>query len=429
MIRTFIEKENLLRPTDRVLVALSGGADSVALLLMLLHRGYTCVAAHCNFHLRGAESDADEQFVRTLCVQHEVKLLVQHFDTTHYAKEHKISIEMAARDLRYAWFEQMLVQENAQVIAVAHHADDQVETILLNLVRGAGLRGLCGMKPRNGNVIRPLLHCTRADIENYLIVKKQAYRTDSTNAETIYKRNKVRHDLVPMLEQLNPRFKETLCQNAQHIAGYWEMTQHLVCEARQAITHQEAGNTYIDIAKLHQLPAPETVLYELLLAFGFSPDVVGQVFAATQGISGKQFFAPQHVALKDREYIIIYPTAEAVPCEWTFSKNVRPRHEKENFPTANAHIAYFDAHKMPANIELRPWREGDRFAPIGMGGRVKKVSDFFTDQKLTLQQKRDVRLLASGDEVLWIIGYRVSDTYKVTNKTTHICEVKTTKEL
>lgn len=426
-IRNYIEKEQLLQPSDKVIVALSGGADSVALLCILLDLGYKCVAAHCNFHLRDAESDGDEMFVRSLCERNGVQLFVKNFDTKAYAKEQKISIEMAARDLRYAWFHELMTQQSAQAVAVAHHADDQLETILLNLVRGAGLRGMSGMKPRNGHIIRPLLTCSREALEQYLTVKKQDYRTDSTNAETIFKRNKIRHQIIPLLEELNPNVRNTIVGNARHISGYSEMVQQMVANARADVMHEANANIYIDIPKLLHCAGAEVLLFELLQPYGFSSDVVEQIFVATQGISGKQFFAPDYTVLKDRDFLIIYPNEKQIEGELKIQKTIRERLPNEQFPTSSASVAFFDADKLPATITLRSWQLGDKFAPIGMGGKMKKLSDFFSNQKFTLQEKQSVQLLASDNAILWIVGHRISDKYKVDAQTKFVAEISIRK--
>ncbi len=425
-IQHYIEREQLLTPHAPVILALSGGADSVALLHILHALGYTCIAAHCNFHLRSEESDRDEQFVRQLCQQYNITLHVQHFDTTAHATAHKISIEMAARELRYTWFEQLRLEHHAQAIAVAHHADDQVETLLLNLARGTGLRGLCAMHPRNGHIVRPLLTATRADIEHYLRIKQQDYVTDSTNAQTIYRRNRVRHQLIPLFEELNPQFGQTCAQTTHQLAGYTHMIDALVAQARTEMTHTEGDALHIDLDKLHTQPAPETLLYELLAPYAFAPQVVGQIYAATHGISGKLFHASEYTALKDRNTLIVYPRTAENTDEYDISVNIRPISTPLSYPEATALTALFDAHTLPPTYTIRPWREGDRFAPLGMNGRQKKLSDFFADQKLTLREKQQIRVLAHHDQIIWIIGHRIADPYKITSTTTQICEITVT---
>ncbi len=422
-IQQYIDKHQLLTASAPVVVALSGGADSVALLLLLYSLGYRCVAAHCNFHLRADESNRDEQFVVNLCREMAVSLHVEHFDTHAYATQERISIEMAARDLRYAWFEQLRQSVGAQAVATAHHRDDQVETVLLNLTRGTGLRGLCGMHPKNGYIVRPLLQVSRVDIEQYLTLKHQSYVCDSTNAETIYRRNKVRHDLVPMFEALNPSFGANLAEMAHHLAGYCALIDAQVAQAREAMTHTQGSDLHINLTLLHAHPSPETMLYELLAPYGFQSDVIGQIHTATYGISGKTFYAPTHIALKDRQHIIVSPRTQGTEPSFTFERLDRQRVEHEVFPASDAFIALFDADLLPPHLELRPWREGDRFSPIGMNGRMKKVSDFFSDQKFTLHQKQSVRLLADGSTVVWIVGHRIDDRFKITPSTQRVSEI------
>ena len=422
-VHAYIEQNKLLNPGGKVIVALSGGADSVALLHILLSLHYECVAAHCNFHLRGEESERDEQFVRSLCGEWRVPLHVRQFDTEAYARANRLSIEMAARDLRYAWFRELAAREQAQAVAVAHHADDQAETVLMNLVRGAGLRGMCGMPVRNGVVVRPLLCCTRKGIEDYLRTKQIPFVTDSTNTQTDYKRNKFRHIVLPMLEQINPGIRQTLAEERDHFAGYRQMAQAYMEQAAARLVHQTDGRLHIDTAGLLREPAPETVLYELLLPYGFNATQARQLHAALDGTPGKRFESPTHYAIKDRAEIIIGRRTDCEEAKPTIKTNVRNRRPTEIFPAADADVAFFDADKLRGPLSVRHWQAGDVFRPIGLKGK-KKISDFFTDCKLDVQQKQAVWLVLSGTEVAWVAGHRIDERFKVGAGTTRVAEVR-----
>lgn len=422
-VHAYIEQNKLLNPDGKVIVALSGGADSVALLHILLSLHYECVAAHCNFHLRGEESERDELFVRSLCGEWRVPLHVRQFDTEAYARANRLSIEMAARDLRYAWFRELATREQAQAVAVAHHADDQAETVLMNLVRGAGLRGMCGMPVRNGLVVRPLLCCTRQGIEDYLRTKQIPFVTDSTNTQTDYKRNKFRHIVLPMLEQINPGIRQTLAEECDHFAGYRQMVQAYMEQAAARLVHQTDGRLHIDTAGLLREPAPETVLYELLLPYGFNATQARQLHAALDGTPGKRFESPTHYAIKDRAEIIIGRRTDCEEAKPTIKTNVRNRRPTEIFPAADADVAFFDADKLRGPLSVRHWQAGDVFHPIGLKGK-KKISDFFTDCKLDVQQKQEVWLVLSGTEVAWVAGHRIDERFKVGAETTRVAEVR-----
>lgn len=422
-VHAYIEKNSLLRPDGKVIVALSGGADSVALLHILLSLHYECVAAHCNFHLRGEESERDEQFVRSLCREWRVPLHVRQFDTEAYARANRLSIEMAARDLRYAWFRELAAQEQAQAVAVAHHADDQAETLLMNLVRGAGLRGMCGIPTRNGIVVRPLLRCTRQGIEDYLRTKQIPFVTDSTNAQTDYKRNKFRHIILPALEQINPGIRQTLAEERDHFAGYRQIVQAYMEQAAARIVREKDGRLHIDTACLLREPAPETVLYELLSPYGFNATQTGQLHAALEGTPGKRFESATHYAIKDRTEIIIGRRTDGGQAAPAIDISIRPRRATEQFPAADAEVAFFDADKLRGPLSVRHWQAGDVFRPIGLKGK-KKISDFFTDCKLDVQQKQAVWLVLSGTEVAWVAGHRIDERFKVGAGTTRVAEVR-----
>ncbi len=282
-VQLYIEQHQLLHPNQPVLVACSGGADSVALLHILLQRGYNCTALHCNFHLRGEESTRDEKFITQLCQQWECPLMVQHFDTESYAKENKLSIEMAARELRYTWFESVRQELQAQAIAVAHHQDDNIETALLNLVRGTGIQGLTGMRPQNGYIVRPLLGVKRCDIEAYLKDKNIGYVTDSTNLETDFTRNKIRHQLIPLLESINPSFLQVMPTNMQNFRATERIYARYVAQQKKIWYRKQANQIHINLSGLKEQLEAETLLYEWVKEFKIHPAEISKILHAQTG--------------------------------------------------------------------------------------------------------------------------------------------------
>ena len=298
IVRAYIEKQQLLSGDKPVLVGLSGGADSVALLALLVQLDYPCMALHCNFHLRGDESVRDEQFAEDMACRLQVPFHKIDFDTVAYAAEHHLSIEMAARELRYSWFEEMRQRLGAQAIAVAHHRDDSVETVLMNLVRGTGIRGLGGIRPKNGHVVRPLLTVSRSEILDWLEEQQLPYVTDSTNLSDAYTRNFIRLRVLPLLEELNPSVKSAIARTADHLAETETIYLHEVEKARRELLKE--GNR-IPIARLLRYPSPATILYELLKPYGFSRQVADDVFRSLERESGKMFYSPGFCLLKDRE--------------------------------------------------------------------------------------------------------------------------------
>lgn len=416
----YIEKHNLLRPTDKVIVGFSGGADSVALLYILHSLRYNCVAAHCNFHLRGEESNRDERFARDFAAMLDIPFVKTDFDTVGYAEENKISIEMAARELRYDWFEKIRLEEKADVVAVAHHNDDHVETILLNLIRGTGLRGLTGMPPKRESIIRPLLSVSRKELEAFLSERGLKYVDDSTNATDVYLRNFVRLRLIPMLSTLNPAVKSAIDRMSHHLVGVEAIYNDYMEQTLESVM----SDCHISIAKLQATIAPEAVLFELLTPYGYTPSQLEDVYRALNGESGKVFKSPvgDTILIKDRESLILtkdvskdnqvyriegerleYPIRlllSKVPIDETF------RIFKEK------HIAVLDADKVIEPLSLRTWKDGDWFVPFGMKGR-KKLSDFYTDRKFSLEEKDQTWLLCSGEDILWVVGERIDQRYSI----------------
>lgn len=433
-VESFINNENLLQAHAKVIVGISGGADSVALLYVLHSLGYDCIAAHCNFQLRNEESNRDELFVRKFVDDFKIPAFFVTFDTRVYAKSQNISIEMAARDLRYEWFEKIRAEQQASAIAVAHHIDDSVETLLMNLVRGTGLRGMTGIPVRNGHVIRPMLCCTREEILAYLVRYNLDFVEDSSNASTDYTRNKFRNEVIPLLEEINPSVKHVLAQTIDRFKGIQSEIQTYMTKLAAEIVEYHNNDMYIDIEKLKSEPHPSTVLFELTYAFGFHSDQIQDIVDHLDGISGKIFNSDSHRLIKDRKKLIISKIEKKEfncisvsenldevfsPIHLQFSLHINHPDFKVSKQANSIHI---DADKLEFPLSIRTWQEGDSFVPFGMNGH-KKLSDFFIDQKLSLREKEKTYLLVTGHDIVWIIGLRLDNRYRITENTKKILEV------
>ena len=420
-VERYINKHNLLNPNELYIVALSGGADSVALLLLLKEHGFNVHAAHCNFHLRGDESDRDEAFCVELCQRLGVELHRAHFDTREYAELHKVSIEMAARELRYKWFEQLRQDIGASGICVAHHRDDSVETVLLNLVRGTGLRGLTGIQPRNGNILRPLLCVSRVEIEAFLAKKGQKYVTDSTNWEADVQRNVVRLAVLPLLKRLNPAVAENIQRTAENLA-----------EAQQvlnvAIANINSSNI-LNLSDLENYGSSEYLAFEWLKKYGFNGDQVRQILDAETGkiISS----AMGYDVLKDRGRLIVEPALQPfksmrIPEEGTYNLDENKRfsvRKKPVYVSKEPHVATLDAAKVQFPLTIRRVEESDWMQPYGMKGR-KLLSDLMTDLKMTVfEKRRQLVVVDNQGVVVWAVGLRVADFVAVTEVANEVFEL------
>lgn len=428
-VHTYINENELLLPNATIIIGLSGGRDSMALLDILIRLNYNCIAAHCNFHLRGEESDRDEKFVTDYCQNHHIKLLSVSFDTYSYMEEKTISLEMAARELRYNWFGQVMKEYSADSVAVAHHRDDSVETVLINLIRGTGVRGLTGISARNGYVVRPLLCLSRDEITDYLSEHHIPYVEDSTNAEDHYLRNKLRLNIIPLMEEINPSFKSSVTRTFAILSGVEKVyTSCIKKEIAQVFDGEK-----INISGLLNSEDAETLLFEILHPYGFNSDTIRNIYNSVNAISGKQFYTSDFSLIKDRDYLILSSRKNK-----SVSKYVIPVDEdiilkpvKLKIKTAckndkfvidkSKNILYADKSLLSFPLLIRKWEPGDKFTPLGMSGKHKKVSDYFTDQKKSLLDKDAAWLLCTSDnKIVWIIGERTDDRFKITEKTTEI---------
>ncbi len=406
------------------LLAVSGGKDSTALVHLFHHHQLNFKIAHCNFHLRGEESDKDEQFVRELAATMDKKLHVKQFHTLEAQQGSGKSVEMVAREERYEWFETLCPE--ADYVVTAHHADDNAETLLLNLTRGTGLKGLTGIPTRNGRLLRPLLPFTSAEILQYLSENHIPFRTDQTNFSSQYHRNKIRHDVLPTLRELNPEIIHTLCNNISVFKQQYNFYLSEIQKYISTITFTKNEVLYISCEKLKSLEHAKLLLYETLKPYRFTPSQIEDIWQSLEGISGKTFFSSTHIALKDREFIMIKKN-ENTPISPTLCQNLeelkalgfdvehKTMEQPPQFPAA-ADTIYIDADKMCFPVQVRAWEEGDTFQPFGMQGK-QKVSDLFNNLKINILQKRNIPILLIGNDIAWVVGIRADHRFRITSST------------
>jgi tRNA(Ile)-lysidine synthase len=435
--RHFIQSNSLCQQTDRILLAVSGGIDSMVLLHLYAAAGYTPGIAHCNFHLRGDESDGDEQFVKSIAETMDAAYHQQDFDTEQSAAESGISIQMAARNLRYRWFEEIRKNHGYDLIATAHNQDDVIETFFINLSRGTGIRGLTGIPVRSGKVIRPLLFASRESIVDYATGHQIRFREDSSNASDKYLRNRVRHQLIPMLEEENPSFRNALMDTMFKLSETEKLYEQELVQLRQRLLRNEGDITRIRIRDLSAHDSRRSILFEILSEYNFTSQAMEDIIHSLEGPSGKQFLSATHRVVKDREDLIItlldkeeerkyYLEREAgrisepVDLEWMVVDHTETFHIPND-----RNIACLDLKKLYFPLMLRHWRSGDYFQPLGMQG-MKKISDYLIDMKVSLPDKERTWLLTSGSKIAWIIGHRIDDRFKVRPETRQILMMKFT---
>lgn len=427
-ISDFISCHQLLNKKKPVLVALSGGADSVALLSVLTDLGYHCEAAHCNFHLRGDEADHDERFAVNLCDKLGVMLHVAHFDVDSHKKAHGVSTEMACRELRYEWFETLRKERGCQAIAVGHHADDNIETVILNMLRGTGIHGMAGIKPRNNHVVRPFLETTRKQILEYLDNKGQTFVTDSTNSENDFKRNWVRNVVLPTIYGRYPHAQSTLMGTIHKMAQCDSLYRELVNRAANDILHYTQDGHVINGHKLLQIENCTQLLFEITRSFGFNHEQCADAITALrQGFSsGKKFFSCSHIMALNRENIEVSPLKETPEKEYHIDLNSRESQNAANIVAERITDAPFTPTRCNGttavafnkklleceSLIIRHWRQGDRFRPFGMKGS-KLVSDLFADLKMGEREKRDTWLLVADGQIVWVVGRRAAQAFTV----------------
>ena len=412
------------------LLAVSGGKDSTALAHLFHYHQLNFEIAHCNFHLRDEESDKDEQFVRELAATMDKKLHVKQFNTLEAQQGSGKSVEMVAREERYEWFETLFPE--ADYIVTAHHADDNAETLLLNLTRGTGLKGLTGIPTRNGRILRPLLPFTSEEILQYLSENHIPFRTDQTNFSTQYHRNKIRHVVMPVLRDINPEITSTLCHNMAVFNQQYNFYLSEIQRNLSDIIIKKDDELHISCKKLLASDYAELLLYEALKEYNFTASQVKDIIKNLGGISGKTFFSPTHIVLKDREFLIIknrgdedFPHTLCQNLEELealgFEIELLSMQQPPQFP-APQHTIYIDAAKMEFPVLVRAWEEGDVFVPFGMNGK-QKVSDLFNNLKINRLKKKQIPILLIGDKVAWVVGIRADHRFRITTQTQHYYKI------
>lgn len=414
----------------KLLLAISGGIDSMVLLHLFHKLEFDITVAHCNFSLRNEESDADEDFVRTTCEALKISFYIQRFDTKQFASDYKLSIQLAARKLRYDWFSELLSEQKLDYVLTAHHLDDEIETFLINFTRGTGLEGLTGIPAKNENVIRPLLKFSREQIEVFAKENNIKWKEDSSNSSNKYLRNKLRHDVVPILKELNPSFMNSF----QNTLDNLKQSQSLVDDASRIVyrkvVQEEENQKKINISELKQLENYEAYLYQWLKPLGFT--AWDDIYDLVEAQSGKQVFSADYLLLKDRNDLIVTTR--------DFGNQISYKIEKTNLQVniplkltlcnigyisnLNSNCIFVDEDKISFPLTIRKWQEGDVFYPSGMQGK-KKVSKYFKDQKFSLIDKQNQWLLCSNDEIVWIINQRADQRFLADDNTKNILKIET----
>lgn len=437
---TYINEQKLFEPSEKVLLTVSGGKDSVAMFNLFCGANWgdsrlNFAVAHCNFQLRGIDSENDKLFVERLCQEKNIEFHTKTFDTKAYAKKNKISIEMAARTLRYEWFESLRQELSFDYIATAHHLNDSIETVLLNLTKGTGISGLKGISAKKEHIIRPMLFASRQDIDAYVAEKNLSWREDSSNASNNYQRNLIRNQVVPLLKKINPNLDETFARNLERFQSLEADFRKNLSHFKTTVMREENGVFFLKIANIKYWQSANYYLEELLKEFGFNYFQSKEIFNSLDGLSGKVFHAENFTLLKDREELVISPPSTS---EKTISLNISLDEidKYQTFDFLNIKLRFtvltieeidskfkknnttlfadFDKIKFP--ITLRQWQEGDWFIPLGMKGK-KKISDFLIDKKIPLNLKKNIFLLTSQDTVVWVAGQRADDRFKLTDTT------------
>ncbi|HYF30615.1 MAG TPA: tRNA lysidine(34) synthetase TilS [Chitinophagaceae bacterium] len=470
--KAYIQKHDLFQPKDKLLLAVSGGVDSVVLCELCKQAGYQFTIAHCNFQLRGDESMRDENFVNALGPRYGAEVLVQRFDTEAYARQHKYSIQVAARELRYAWFNSIVQKhpppnpkhlQNSPLgpthIVTAHHAGDNIETVLMNFFKGTGMAGLRGILPKQGNIVRPLLFATKDAIKQFAADNQLQWVEDSSNAQDTYTRNYVRHNVLPVIKEIYSQAESNLATSIERFREIETLYRDKVNDVLKKLVERKGGELHIPILKLKKTSAPGAILYELMQPLGFTSKQVEEALHLMQSETGKYVVSETHRILKNRNWLIISSkqSADALhiliegPGKISFPPGILSLQEcpvaalpaghglklqatgqrlqrelpasLDELPRGNDDTALLDASAIQFPLLLRKWKPGDYFYPLGMR-KKKKLARFFIDQKLSAADKENIWVLEIDKKILWIVGLRIDDRFKITDKTTKILQIK-----
>lgn len=430
----FVKEKQLFEQNQKVLLAVSGGIDSMVLLHLFEKSAFEYGIIHCNFQLRDSESDGDEQFVRSQVLNHGVPAFFERFETKEFAQLNGISIEMAARELRYDYFEKIRVEHNFDFIATAHHLDDLIETFFLNLSRKTGIKGLTGIKEKTGNIIRPMLFTDRQEIENFASQNFIDFREDSSNNEIVFQRNFLRHNILPLFSELNSSFKKNILGSIENLKDAEQVYSGFLEEEKMKVVRYSQNEVEILIDSLLDVSFPKLLLFEILSEYNFNSVVVGEIFNSIQTDSGKQFYSKTHRVVKDRNLLFITSIEEKEERIFYIEKDDIELFEPlnlnlEKLPAIDfkiskeSNIACLDLEFLEFPLLIRKWRQGDYFQPLGMTG-LKKLSDFFIDEKIPLHEKENIWILCSGKKIIWIMGHRIDNRFKITSETKQVFKIE-----
>jgi tRNA(Ile)-lysidine synthase len=424
----FIAENKLISQGDRVLLAVSGGIDSMVMTHLFLQLGTETGIAHCNFTLRGNESDKDEEMVRKFSSEHNIPFYSVSFATKSYAKNNGLSVQMAARELRYEWFERIRKEHGYNKVAVAHNLNDNIETLLINLTRGTGISGLTGMKPVSGYIIRPLLFATRKDISSYCSKHQVIFREDKSNADTKYTRNKIRHKVIPVLREINPSVETTLNETAGRFKDINEIVSEYISDLREKTLEQNKDLITFNVSLLKSYFHNKTILFELFKSYGITSALLKDLMSVIEGKTGGRLLTDTHRIIKNRKELIISPCGarketfykieniselRMIP-ELVSVKQVSLGRKPEF--SSDPLVACIDSEKISFPMFIRKWKEGDHFYPLGMKNR-KKLSDYFIDNKYSIPEKENKLILESDGKIVWIIGDRIDNRFRITGST------------
>ena len=441
--KNYISKNNLFQQKDRLLLAVSGGIDSVVLCELCKQANYNFVIVHCNFQLRGEESERDEQFVRGLGKKYGVEVLVKRFDTEKYAKENKVSIQVAARELRYSWFNELLTIDSrlktTDYLLTAHHLDDNIETMLMNLFKGTGISGLRGMLPKQGKIIRPLLFAKKEELLAFAKEHELKWVEDSSNESDKYSRNYIRHQLVPLIEKIYPEAENNLANNFLRFRETEELYKQAIELHKKKLIEQKRNEFHIPVLKLKKSSPLHTIVYEIVKDFGFHASQVNEIIGLMDSETGKYVSSLSHRVIKNRNWLVIAPIATEQAGNILIEEGIKeiqfaPDSYREaslqlditsardcQLQTANS-IALLDLREVKFPLLLRQWKQGDYFYPLGMK-KKKKLARFFIDQKLSKTEKEKVWVLEMDKKIIWVVGHRIDERFKVTNTTDKILRI------
>jgi len=428
----YIYKENLFNKKNKLLLAVSGGVDSVVLCKLCHICGFNFGIAHCNFQLRGEESDRDEAFVKELAERLQRPFYSVRFDTKAFAAEHKYATQEAARILRYDWFEKVRAENDYDFIVTAHHADDNIETVLMNFFRGTGIRGVSGMKPRNGKILRPLLFAKRKDLEDFQQAEGLSFVQDNSNLSNDYTRNFFRNTILPLIAQKYPEVQDNLLDNIERFKEAEILYQHAIAQYRKKLLQQNGEDIYIPVLLLQKTPAVQTILLELLRPYDFKPAQLPDILGLLYSESGKYVLSSTLRILRDRKHLILSrlqevsssPVVIEQPGNYVFANGtLSVKHTDATAIPTDPKVACIDASAIQFPLLLRPWRTGDYFYPLGMS-KKKKLSRFFIDNKLSMADKEKVWVVEMNKKIIWVVGYRIDDRFKIKKQTTSVLRLE-----